>query len=168
MHAPVPEKEVIMLRSTCIIATLSLILGGLCACGAAQSAGPNRPVGSSKVELRLIAANEAEGEKVPTWDGKVTMVVDRKVHLTDADFSEVSLGKMPDGAPAISIQLDQTASLTLEDLTAKHRGRRMAVLVGGKIVIAPTIKERIEGGKMSIVGQSPAETEAIYKHIKSP
>ncbi|HEY3352503.1 MAG TPA: hypothetical protein VGQ83_04590 [Polyangia bacterium] len=153
-----------MLRPTTLFTLLAL---GLCACGAATQAGAgaSQPIGSSKVELRLIEPNEAAGLKVPTWDGKLFMFVGRLVYLTNADFKEVRLGRLPDGAPAINVQLDQTAALTLEDLTLKNRGRRLAVLVDGKIVTAPTIKEPIEGGKMSIVAASPADTQNIYTRI---
>jgi preprotein translocase subunit SecD len=145
-----------------------LVAGALGGCGAAAAGGgaaASQPVGKDKLELRLISQNEAQGTKVPTWDGKFQMSVDGRVWLTQADIKEIKLGKLPDGAPAIDIQLDQTATLVLEDLTLKNKGRKLAVLVDGKIVIAPVIKDIIEGGKMSITGPSPADTAAIYKRI---
>jgi preprotein translocase subunit SecD len=145
------------------IALLALVL--FCAgCGAAL--GSVTQPGTAKLELRLIAKNEADGIKVTTWDGKVTMSVEKSAPLTDRDVDKVKLSKMPDGKPAIDLMLDQTAALTLEDITSKNIGRRMAVLVSGKIVLAPTIKEKIEGGHMTIAGFSEADTNAIYERIK--
>jgi preprotein translocase subunit SecD len=149
---------------------LSLLALTLAACGGAAAQGgaaASQPVGKNRLEMRLVSATEGSGIKVPTWDGKLFMFVEPRVWLTDADVSQVTLGKMPDGAPAIAIQLDQTAMLTLEDLTLKNQGRRIAVLVDGRIVIAPTIKDKIDTGKMSIVGPSPADTQKIYERIKS-
>lgn len=146
-------------------ATLALALA-IVAAGCGAGLGSVTQPGTSKLELRLITANEAEGFKVPTWDGKLTMVVEKRVPLNDRDVETVKLSKLPDGAPAIDLQFDQTAALTLEDVTGKNVGRRMALLVDGKIVIAPTIKERITGGHMTLMGPDAAATKTIYDRIK--
>ena len=149
------------MRAPALAITLTVLAAG---CGAALGA-VTQP-GSSKLELRFIAANEADGFKVPTWDGKVTMVVDKRVYLTDKDVDKVKRSKLPDGSPSIDLMFDQTASLTLEDITSKNIGRTVAILVDGKIVIAPKIKERIEGGHMTLAGFDAAQADAIYARIK--
>jgi preprotein translocase subunit SecD len=140
---------------------LALAVAG---CGAALG-GVTQP-GTAKLELRLIATNEAAGFKVTTWDGKTSVFVEKRAPLNDRDVASVKLSKLPDGAPSIDLLFDQTASLTLEDLTSKNIGRRMAILVAGKVVIAPTIKERIEGGHMTLAGFNAADTADIYGKIK--
>jgi preprotein translocase subunit SecD len=122
--------------------------------------------GTAKLELRLVAANEADGFKAQAWDGKSTIFVEKKAPLTDKDVETVKLSKMPDGSPSIDLMFDQTAALVLEDITGKNAGRHMAILVDGKVVIAPTIKERIAGGHMTLAGLSAADTTAIYNRIK--
>jgi len=146
------------------VLALALVLLATAGCGASlhQVTQP----GTSRLELRLVATNEAEGFKVPTWDGKASFVVEKTAALTDRDIERVRLSKLPDGSPAIEIQFDQTASLALEDLTLKNIGRRLCILVGGKAVIAPAIKERVNGGSVTIAGFSEAETTSIYNVIK--
>jgi len=140
------------------------LAGGTLGCGAAFT-NVSKP-GTAKLEFRLLAQSDAAGIKVPTWDGKTSMVVERECPLTDRDVETVRLAKLPDGTPVINLQLDQTASITLESVTSKNRGRRLAVLVDGRIVIAPTIKETIAGGHMTIGGFDAAQTTAIFEKIK--
>ncbi len=149
------------MRTATLVFALTVFAAG---CGAAL--GSVTQPGTSKVELRLITANEADGYKVPTWDGKVTMVVEKRAPLNDRDVSAVKLAKLPDGTVSIDLQFDQTAALTLEDITSKNIGKRMAILVSGKIVTAPTIKEKISGGVVALTGPDAAATKAIYDLIK--
>jgi len=151
-----------MLIRASLASALMLIL---VACGGPQKGASSQPAGKAGVEFRLLSPTETGGEQVSTWDGKMKMAVEAKVWFTDRDIETVKLENLPDGSPAINIQLDPTASLALEDLTTKNRGRRIGVLVGGKIVAAPTIKDMIKGGLMTIVGQTPDETRTIYKHM---
>jgi preprotein translocase subunit SecD len=149
------------MRATVLATVLAIFAAG---CGGALSA-VTQP-GTSKLELRLIAVNEADGFKVPTWDGKVTMVVEKRTYLNEKDVEKVKRSKLPDGSPSIDLVFDQTASLTLEDITAKNQGRSLAILVDGKIVIAPKIKERISEGHMTLAGFDAAQADAIYARIK--
>jgi preprotein translocase subunit SecD len=151
---------------TTIPALALLLAAALLGAGCGAALGGVTAPGTAKLEFRLIAKTDADGLKVPTWDGKVTMFVEKSAALTDRDVEQVKLSKAPDGKPAVALILDQTAKLTLEDITSKNIGRRIAVLVDGKIVMAPTIKEKIEGGHMTIAGFGEAETKAIYDRIK--
>ena len=146
--------------------TLPLIALALAAAGCGAVIVNVTQPGTAKLELRLIAANEADGFKVTTWDGKTAMFVEKRAPLTDRDVDKVKLSKLPDGSPSIDLVFDQTASLALEDITSKNIGRRLAILVAGKVVIAPTIKERIEGGHMTLAGFNAADTADIYGRIK--
>jgi preprotein translocase subunit SecD len=143
---------------------LAVSLGAVLGCGAAFT-NVSKP-GTAKLEFRLVAKSDAGGYKVPTWDGKSSMVVEQECPLTDRDVESVKLARLPNGTPAINLQLDQTASITLESVTSKNRGRRLAVIVDGKIVIAPTIKETITGGHMTIGGFNDAATTTIYNKLK--
>jgi preprotein translocase subunit SecD len=149
------------MRATVLATALVVVAAG---CGGALSS-VSQP-GTAKLELRLIAANEADGFKVKTWDGKETMTVEKRAYLNEKDLDSVKLAKMPDGSPSINLVFDQTAALTLEDITAKNKGRRMAILVEGKIVIAPSIKERISGGHVTLAGLDAAQTQSIYDKLK--
>jgi preprotein translocase subunit SecD len=151
------------MRVPALALTLSaLVLAAGCGAGIGSVVQP----GTSKLELRLIAANPADGFKVQAWDGKESMVVEKRVYLNDRDVEEVKLSKLRDGSPSIDLVFDQTAALTLEDVTGKNAGRRMAILVDGKVVIAPTIKERISGGHVTLAGFDAAATKNIFDRIK--
>jgi preprotein translocase subunit SecD len=151
------------MRVPALAFTLSaLVLAAGCGAGIGSIVQP----GTSKLEVRLIAANPSDGFKVPTWDGKTTMVVEKRVHLNDKDVEKVKRSKLPDGSPSVDLVFDQTASLALEDLTAKNVGRTVAILVDGKIVIAPTVKERISEGHVTLAGFDAAQADVIYARLK--
>jgi len=56
------------------------------------------------------------------------------------------------GAPEISIQFDDEGGKLFEDLTERLVGKRMAIFVGGELISAPNVNQKIIGGSAVITG----------------
>lgn len=82
--------------------------------------------------------------------------------LTNRDLDRVQAGQGESGRPALTLRLNREGAAKFARLTAANVGRRLAIVVDGRILIAPTIRGPITGGAVSIQGfNSPQETERL-------
>lgn len=81
-------------------------------------------------------------------------------HLSSAKVIESSFGN------SIEITFTEEGAKTFSDLTAQNIGKPLAIVIDGKVILAPVIRARIEGGKASISGNySKIEAHAIAAGI---
>ncbi len=59
--------------------------------------------------------------------------------------------------PYISIQFNSDGAQLFEEITEKNIGKRLAIFVGGNLISAPTVNEKIPGGTAQITGQFTQE-----------
>lgn len=59
--------------------------------------------------------------------------------------------------PLVTINFTDEGAKLFEDLTDKHVGKRIAIFVGGTMISAPTVNERIAGGQAQITGDFTLE-----------
>lgn len=57
------------------------------------------------------------------------------------------------GAPEIFLEFDEEGSKIFESMTADNVGKRIAIFVDDQLLSAPTVNEKIAGGKAQITGQ---------------
>ncbi len=82
--------------------------------------------------------------------------------LTNRDLDRVQAGQGESGRPALTLRLNRAGAAKFARLTSANVGRRLAIVVDGRILIAPTIRGPITGGAVSIQGfDSPQETERL-------
>jgi preprotein translocase subunit SecD len=74
--------------------------------------------------------------------------------LTNRDLNRVQAGQGESGRPGLTLRLNREGAAKFARLTAAHVGRRVAIVVDGRILIAPTIRGSITGGMVSIQGFS--------------
>ncbi len=55
--------------------------------------------------------------------------------------------------PSVSLQFDDEGAKIFEELTEKHVDKPLAVYIDGILISAPTIREKISGGKAQITGR---------------
>jgi len=72
--------------------------------------------------------------------------------LTNRDLDRVQAGQGESGRPALTLRLNREGATKFARLTAANVGRRVAIVVDGRILIAPTIRGPISGGTVSIQG----------------
>jgi preprotein translocase subunit SecD len=61
------------------------------------------------------------------------------------------------GEPYVSIEFDRKGARAFERITAENVGKRLAIVLDGKVYSAPTIQEKIAGGKARITGRFTME-----------
>jgi preprotein translocase subunit SecD len=75
----------------------------------------------------------------------------RKAELTNADIEDVEVNWDPrTSRPEVSLGFTREAAQRFADLTGRSVGRKLAILLDGKIESAPVIESRIEGGRARI------------------
>ncbi len=62
------------------------------------------------------------------------------------------------GAPVVNIQFDNEGALMFEELTERLIDSQLAIFVGGELISAPAINEKIIGGGATISGGNPPFT----------
>ncbi|MCX7784022.1 MAG: hypothetical protein N2318_10330, partial [Meiothermus sp.] len=83
--------------------------------------------------------------------------------LTNRDLDRVQAGQGESGRPALTLRLNREGAAKFARLTSANVGRRVAIVVDGRILIAPTIRGPITGGAVSIQGfNSPQELSLIH------
>jgi preprotein translocase subunit SecD len=73
----------------------------------------------------------------------------------EVDFDQTT------GRPIVSLQFNDSGKSLFADLTAKNVGKRVAILLDGAIITAPTVQEPITDGKAIISGQFTIEEAKI-------
>jgi preprotein translocase subunit SecD len=68
------------------------------------------------------------------------------VHLASADVSTDSYN----GLPHVSLEFTKAGSLAFADLTEDLTGQLLAIVLDGRVISAPKVMERIEGGRAQI------------------
>jgi preprotein translocase subunit SecD len=61
------------------------------------------------------------------------------------------------GEPYVSIEFDKKGARTFERVTGENTGKRLAIVLDGKVASAPQIQEKIAGGKARITGRFTME-----------
>lgn len=88
--------------------------------------------------------------------------------LTNRDLDRVLAGQGQSGRPALTLHLSREGAAKFARLTAANVGRRVAIVVDGRVLIAPTIRGPITGGTVSIQGfSSQQETERLSSLLQT-
>ncbi len=88
--------------------------------------------------------------------------------LTNRDLDRVQASQGQSGRPALTLRLNQEGAAKFTRLTAANVGRRVAIVVDGRVLIAPTIRGPITGGTVSIQGfSSQQETERLSNLLQT-
>ena len=123
------------------------------------------------LEFRLVAEGEKSGETV-TLQGqereplsgkmqRVPYTLEKKVLMTGDVVADARL--RPSSAlegPYVELVLNDRGARRFEQITGDNVGRRMAIILDNTVYSAPTIRERIGGGRASITGDGQARARA--------
>ncbi len=73
-----------------------------------------------------------------------------------------------DGTPEVSLEFNSEGSKMFEDITTRNVGRPVAIFLDGYVISAPTVNEKITGGKAVISGQfNIDEAKLLVKRLNS-
>lgn len=107
------------------------------------------------VSFRLVDASgdpaAHQGEtRVAFKDGELWLEPD--VAISGEMVASARARPGADGRPVVDITLNETGKARLDSVTRAHIGRRMAILVDGKVVAAPVIRDEMAQGLAEIAG----------------
>jgi hypothetical protein len=102
-----------------------------------------------------------EGKPVECLRLGTSITDDRDVRSASYSFN------LEQAQPEVAIVLGSTGSANLDDFAAGHLGQRLAIVVNGKAVSAPTIRSASFLGRIVVTGLSKPEAEDLFKRLKS-
>jgi hypothetical protein len=85
-------------------------------------------------------------------DGKISVLATPALVLGKADVKSASIQTYEDAGMAINFELRKEAADAFGKVTGENIGKKLAVVFHNKILIDPTIRESIGGGKIKIDG----------------
>ncbi len=119
---------------------------------------PEADVGAAEAEVRELPVEGEEGEAIRLVKGAV--MTEKQVEGATAFLDA--------GGWRIELSFDHEGGEIFGDITKElaASGRRLAMLVNGRVLTAPVVRERIEGGKALISGDfTREEATAIAEGI---
>jgi preprotein translocase subunit SecD len=138
----------------------------LVCCGAFASARPDEKA-PPKFEVRRAEAKPAEGLTEAAVAGTSEKVyLHKDVALTAKDVAGAAVTRDGAGNPAVGVTFTEEGTKKFAKLTEEHKGKRLAILVEGKVISAPVINDKVTGGKAMISGRfTKEEVEKLAKAI---
>ncbi|TLD68748.1 hypothetical protein FEM03_21450 [Phragmitibacter flavus] len=145
-----------------------LILVGMAFCVAAEEL--------EAVTLRFSQVTEVEGgssEVLPYADPYVepefSSIKVEKVSLIDSSdiksayaFADAVMG------PTVGLDFTELGAKKFAEVTKRSIGKRLAIIIDGKVISAPNIKDQITGGKAVISGKfSMDDADALARKINA-
>ena len=117
------------------------------------------------LELRLVS--ETGGRAFPFWMEPGTLALDPEIQFSGKDFALIAPAHGGDDlkTPSLNLNFTPEASARFTALTTQRTGRRLAVVIDGKIVTAPKILHPITTGLFEITGSSEADVQEMYRRI---
>ena len=149
-------------RTRSILAALALTL--IAGCGVEQY---RQRLPARDLAIRMVADEGADAAEVlPRLSGDAgeMLIVERAV-VVDADhIRSVRLLDAADGARVIALDLDDVGRNRLEEASRAHVGGRMAIVAGGRVIAAPTIRNPLTESE-AFVQVPPESLEAAFTAV---
>jgi preprotein translocase subunit SecD len=143
------NPEVFMKQAVFLLLVGLIVLCGSCSCG--------RP--DVSIAVRTAETEPRAGLEKMTfsgWGASKTFYLGKEVFLDEADI--VSAKEVAwDEHPAVEVLLTEAGRETFADVTARHIGRHLAVLVDGELACVPMVRDTIHQGKILINGDFTEE-----------
>ncbi len=76
----------------------------------------------------------------------------KSTELTGEHFVHADVQVSQTGEPYVSIQFDDTGTRIFEEITSRNINKPIAIFVGGTLISAPNVSEKISGGQAQISG----------------
>jgi hypothetical protein len=120
----------------------------------------------AKVEIRRAEKLTEEGLTKMTLPGSEEAVyVHGAATLTTADIHHATVGRDITRAPILELTLNGAGAVKAAELVKNHFGKPIAVLVDGKLLVAPKLLSRSTDRLVFAIAQSEAELEKLARAI---
>lgn len=96
------------------------------------------------LEFRLADDTETtEWKKMEVLGSDTSVFVSNEVSLHGGHIERVSFYKDPNGNPSVGLTLTEDGAKAMKETTSKHLKKKLAIVLNGKVVSAPTIQSTI-------------------------
>ena len=115
----------------------------------------------SKVSIEVRAAETAPGRDLEEveysgWGHTETFFLHDEVLLTESEIQSASVVAWKE-SPAVEVLLTEKGRDIFAEVTGRHIGKRLAVLVNGRVACVPIVRDTIQEGKLLINGDFSEE-----------
>jgi len=118
-----------------------------------------------KIEFRMASDKPVDGFEEKELNGK-KIFLNPKVEITEKDIACVYQVNDQNYLPTISLEMNKIGTQKFAELTANNISKMLAIIVNGKIVMAPVIQSKILGGKVQITtGPVKPEIDSLFKSM---
>jgi preprotein translocase subunit SecD len=107
------------------------------------------------VELRYVLTKQADGALAAKFDGD-DLWLSPEVVVSDSDVEQSSVAPQEQEF-SILLRLGKRGAKRFDEFAEAHLGDRIAILVRGKVVSAPVVREKKFGGTIQITGSFSKE-----------
>ncbi len=131
-------------------------------------------LGAAPSPFQLHAVVDAPGpntkeHQLPRRSGKPeTVLLDSTVLLDHRALRSARAEREENGTYRILLEFTDEGAMQFGQITKERIGKRLAIVLGGKLQSAPVVNEPITGGSAAISGKSSQEeAEALVAALKS-
>ncbi len=148
-----------------VLATGALVLvtSALSACGVGTYRSGQV---TGELEMRLVAAEGSAGERLRRWFTEEALPLEDEPFVQREHVREVQLENLPDGGRQLVLYLNELGANRLAEVTRAHEGRRLAIVVDGRIVVAPAIRGPITDG-VAAISVPDGDLEQVFGALTS-
>jgi len=117
--------------------------------------------GKHTFELRLASHEKVEGwERVPgPGPENAPIWISPEVALTNSDVEIARPSRTPEGKPCVAVFFTEESALKMARLTQSHIGEFLAVILDGRVTMAPMIREKIS--REALINGNFTEDEVV-------
>jgi preprotein translocase subunit SecD len=111
----------------------------------------------SEEKRKILTGENARIDTIKEYDAKGTLlserpIILRKTLLNGSLLESASPGTSEHGEPLVFIEFSKEGAQAFYEATIRNMGKPLAILLDGKIISAPNIREPIQGGRAQISG----------------
>ena len=143
-------------RAFGVLLTMLTLLGGAGTVAAAEGFAP--------VEIRLVAPNG--GQTIAVAGSDRTLQVEPEVLLEPADFKTVGEVETVDGKPGFNVGLTPAGAAKFEQVSTDNVGRTLAIVIDGKVVLAPKILDPVKAEGFLVTVNTEAEANDLQQKVR--
>jgi len=122
--------------------------------------------GFAPIEIRLVAKEAQGGAAVAVAGHERTLAVEPETLLSPADFVSVGEVEWVEGKPGFNVALTPAGAEKYERISTDNVGRTLAIIVDGKIVMAPKILDPVRAQGFLLTLNSEAEARELAAKVR--
>lgn len=122
--------------------------------------------GFQPIEIRLVARQPGGGPTALVEGSGKTLEVEPQTLLGPADFVSVGEVKWTEGKPGFEVALTAAGAEKYSEVSTANVGRTLAIMVDGKILMAPKILDPVRAQGFLLTVNTEAEARRLAAQVR--